>query len=144
MQASAAGSGERSARAQRSRAGTDGTSARRRRGLVVVDRQVEREARAFAGRRLTSIVPRCSSTKLRVSERPRPVPPRRDAAAFLGLVELVEDPLQLVGRDADALIGDVDAHGVDAERRAVRGNDVHVDRRPGRPAARTSRRSRAG
>ena len=52
------------------------------------------------------------------SASPRPPP-------FLGLVELVEDPLQLVGRDADPLVGDVDAHAVDARAATSRrGSDV--------------------
>ena len=36
--------------------------------------------------------------------------------ALLGLVELVEDPLQLVRSDADPFVGDVDPHRVHIER----------------------------
>ena len=49
------------------------------------------------------------------------------AASLLGLVELVEDALQLVGGDADALVCDVDAHSVGVGHRHVDGH---------RPAAR--------
>src|SRR5688572_30671087 len=86
-------------------------------GLMEVHREVHREGRALARHRL-----HLDPAVVQLHEVPREREPEAGAASwralsFLGLIELLEDPLQLVGRDADALVDDVDAYGVDAERR---------------------------
>src|ERR1051326_4943015 len=97
--------------------------------LVVIDRQDQRERRAAAGRRL-----HVDAAVMELDEVPRQRQAEARAAAArapaeLRLVELVEDPLQVVGRDADPLVAHVDAHRVDADRRRrlrhVRRGDRH-------------------
>ena len=54
-------------------------------------------------------VPRISSTRPATIDRPRPVPPRGADISRPSLVEAVEDASQLVLRDADAVVLDLDA-----------------------------------
>ena len=55
----------------------------------------------------TQIRPPCSSTSRFESASPSPVP-SRCLAAGVGLLELLEDPVLILGRDARAGVGDGD------------------------------------
>ena len=71
------------------------------------------DAAALAGpRSATSIRPPCSSTTQRAIARPRPVPP--SAAPAGG--EALEDPGAVLGRDARALVGDLEDHATRSTR----------------------------
>ena len=72
------------------------------------------------------IRPPCISTKRFDSASPRPVP-SRCLGAGLRLLELLEDPVEILGRDARAAVGDGNPHlAVDPGR---------ADRRPARRSA---------
>src|SRR5262249_61303125 len=72
------------------------------------DRQFEHEARALARIRVDPDPPTHGPDEPLDDEQPEP----RAARRVGGAVELPEDPLVLVGRDPDALVGDAQLDGV--------------------------------
>src|ERR1041385_2742982 len=86
-------------------------------GLVVIDRQDERERRAAARRRLHVDAPVVELDEVARQREAQAGAAATRAPAEFRLIELVEDALEVVGRDADALVADIDAHRVDADRR---------------------------
>ena len=107
---------------------------RRARRFREVDRQVERERRALPRLRRDFDLAVVQLDEVARQREPEAGPARARPAAVFGLVELVEDPLQLVGGDADSLVGDVDAHRVEAERRVGCRDEATVNGRPSRRA----------
>jgi hypothetical protein len=64
---------------------------------------VKKNVDPFPGSLSTQIRPPCSSTNFLVMLSPRPVPPNSLATVGVGLAELGEEVVELLGRDADAV-----------------------------------------
>src|SRR2546421_3455100 len=76
--------------------------------LLEIDRENQREGGALSRRRLHVDAPVVQLDEVARQREAQAGAATARAASLLGLVELVEDALQLLGRDADAPVGHVD------------------------------------
>ena len=78
-----------------------------------LDRQHEREGRASAGRRVE-----LHGAAVRLGDRPRDVEPEARSGAVSGLLERLEDPLAVGGRDAGPAVANANPEGAVTALRA--------------------------